>query len=719
MLSEIYNADSSFTYQVGGYTGDAWTYKYTRTLEAIFGDGTEFDNSILLSGNLDCDLFKSVNNQRYEYMMVVKDSESSSPNYRKMIKDPAFEGYEQAKLLGSCLLQTGNWSSFSVYNLTQMKPVIGAEMKGARFCLGNTLNGFKKLTLFPVNMSVEKQPPEMAGSTTTYSAINYTTTTTLEDIYNKTLQSSGFDMKHTERGLTNTTNYTFDSNYRPILTFVILFNDEILLVNASYLITKGDGGVIGNYQNGMPVSHAFGKVMESPEFIQMCTDVTKPQWVCRPQVGVENNLGLYCEVYTSRSTWYLRQHMLYNGIIVRRLLTISGLFFLWDSTYAGTGALTTAFNENLCLGSRDEYGQIEQDGYNKGWSDIVENDEYYDKLDYKDMPTVNPNPPSPEDVDDDIENMRDARMDYFGGNIGYYYVTPSEMYQLNHWLATQEEYADLDVQKSVISLKSYPVQLTSRMIINKRSQTTEGQPITIKFDRAVSTVNSSIIDSTNGVLNLGEYTIEPKYNNFLDYAPYTTIQVYIPLFGWIPLDDKCMGTTIHCIVYVDIRTGSARCVIYSNGRDVAERIGMYGVDISMTNENNGVKVGAMIRNSMSSVSSLNTMLTSRTSGSVIGYANSITNGAIATKQNYANAYGSGVGDTTAWNGAGHCYIKIERPIADNSKDYAKRYGLPLLKTETLSNLKGFTKCENANINGNMTLEEKTMIENYLNSGVIL
>lgn len=371
-------------------------------------------------------------------------------------------------------------------------------------------------------------------------------------------------------------------------------------------------------------------------------------------------------------------------------------------------------------------GYIDSDGLATGELIPFEDWEETDSLNVKnqfmtEFPDLHIKPkPTPEPDDkDDIENMRNARMDYFGGNIGYYYVTPSEMYQLNHWLGSQEEYADLDVQKSVVSLKSYPIRLTSRMIINKRSQTTEGQPITIKFDRAVSTVNSSIIDSTNGVINLGEYTIEPKFNNFLDYAPYTTIQVYIPLFGWIPLDDKCMGTTIQCVVYVDIRTGSARCVIYSSGRVVAERIGMYGIDISMTNENNGVKVGAMIRNSITSVSSLNNMLTSRSSGSVIGYANSITNGAIATKQNYSNAYGSGVGDTSAWNGVGNCYIKIERPIADNSKDYAKRYGLPLQKTETLSNLTGFTKCENANINGNMTLEEKTMIENYLNSGVIL
>lgn len=748
MLADIYSADSSYTYQVGGYSGDDWTYNYTRTLENIFSDGTEFDNSILISGNIDCDLFVSINNQRYEYMMVVKDSESSSPNYRKMIVDPAFDGYEEAKLLGSCLIQSGNWSSFSVYNLTQMKPVIGAEMKGARFCLGNKTSGFKKLTLFPVNMSVEKQPPEMAGSTTTYAAINYINTTTLEDIQNKTLQSSGFDIKHSERGATNTTNYTFESNHRPILTFVIKYNDDILLVNAAYLISKGDGGYISAYQNGIPVSHAFGKVINDPEFIQMCTDVTKPQWVARPHLGdvPENDLGLYCQVYASRSTWYLNQHMLYNGAIVRRLLTISGLFFLWDSAYAGTGASTTAFNENLCLGSRDEYGQIKQDGYNKGWTDIVKNDEYYDKLDYKDMPTVNPNPPKD---DDDYPDDKSDNIPFGGAYAGlgafakFYLCSGLTIAGLSTWINGRDPSwpEGFDPMNQIIGLSRFATDLSSASYGST----------TIKFHTADGTAIDTRLSALHGngdniELDLGSVDIPLRMEDrgipFLDYS--STVELYIPACGIFQLDPQTiLGSTLSVKMWLSTATGECNAIAYVNrggaNNPVAYGSGSLAVPMPISSNGWGAYQAALtnvsIKESFGAIKAVPAVVEGikglivdvsgigTSASTAIGTLQSVAQ-ADADRQHVKNSSYTSVsgsfGSTAAWNYPFNAYIKITRPRYRKPQNYGHTQGIPLVATKTLSDCSGYTICVGTDVSSiNATVNEKNQIISFLSSGVIV
>ena len=192
----------------------------------------------------------------------------------------------------------------------------------------------------------------------------------------------------------------------PRLAFFVQCEDgELLLVNATGLFHRVNGGLIANFQTGIPISYTFGKMIDEPAWEQMCTDVTRPQWTSRPPLGnvAENLNSMYCEVYTSRSTWYLYSSKLFLGALARRIFTMSGLFFSWDINGIDVGVDTEIFNSKLCLGQRDEYGNILQDGYNRGWEEILENDEYVDKLDYNNLPTVNPNPPLPDA--DDVEKM--------------------------------------------------------------------------------------------------------------------------------------------------------------------------------------------------------------------------------------------------------------------------------------------------------------------------
>jgi hypothetical protein len=52
--------------------------------------------------------------------------------------------------------------------------------------------------------------------------------------------------------------------------------------------------------------------------------------------------------------------------------------------------------------------------------------------------------------------------------------------------------------------------------------------------------------------------ITPRYNSFLDYEPYTKVQVFLPYLGYVDLDaDVVMGKRVLAYYYVDYTTGTA------------------------------------------------------------------------------------------------------------------------------------------------------------------
>lgn len=64
-------------------------------------------------------------------------------------------------------------------------------------------------------------------------------------------------------------------------------------------------------------------------------------------------------------------------------------------------------------------------------------------------------------------------------------------------------------------------------------------------------------------IDFGTRTIQPRYNDFRDYAPYTSVEVYLPLAGTVDLDvNYCMGHNITVKYYYDVLTMSCVAAVY-------------------------------------------------------------------------------------------------------------------------------------------------------------
>lgn len=61
---------------------------------------------------------------------------------------------------------------------------------------------------------------------------------------------------------------------------------------------------------------------------------------------------------------------------------------------------------------------------------------------------------------------------------------------------------------------------------------------------------------------LGEFYVEPKFNNFADYKGYTQIRVFLPYLGFVDVDpNECMGKWLQFRLYIDFYTGKGMHII--------------------------------------------------------------------------------------------------------------------------------------------------------------
>lgn len=100
----------------------------------------------------------------------------------------------------------------------------------------------------------------------------------------------------------------------------------------------------------------------------------------------------------------------------------------------------------------------------------------------------------------------------------------------------------------------------------------------------ISTGVSSAIFADNSVilLDMGSQVVQPKYNSWLDYKPYTSVKLYVPYCGEMDLDPAIwMGKTCRVLIAVDIETGACTAMVFRGNTIFGTMEGVMGFDIQL------------------------------------------------------------------------------------------------------------------------------------------
>ena len=222
-------------------------------------------------------------------------------------------------------------------------------------------------------------------------------------------------------------------------------------------------------------------------------------------------------------------------------------------------------------------------------------------------------------------------------------------------------------------------------------------------------VNGEKINQNFSKQTIGTVTINEHYKNFLDYAPYTNIIIYLPYIGFKELDTSLvMGKTLKIEYTLDVITGGCLAQIYVGKIRLYEFTGNIGVDISITASNRAQVESAYISAGVGVVSSA-------MSGNVTGAVNSII-GAATSQYHYSGTGNPSPSCVSSTNRT--CYVVIDRPQYQSLKAFNHTRGRMCCLSKTIGSLKGYTVCDgNVDISGiSATDEEKEEIVNILSSG---
>ena len=75
-------------------------------------------------------------------------------------------------------------------------------------------------------------------------------------------------------------------------------------------------------------------------------------------------------------------------------------------------------------------------------------------------------------------------------------------------------------------------------------------------------INVYKIDYSAYYVTLGEYKVEPYFNNFADYKGYTQIKLYLPQLGFVDVDvNECMGKWLQFRLSIDFYSGKGMYII--------------------------------------------------------------------------------------------------------------------------------------------------------------
>lgn len=205
----------------------------------------------------------------------------------------------------------------------------------------------------------------------------------------------------------------------------------------------------------------------------------------------------------------------------------------------------------------------------------------------------------------------------------------------------------------------------------------------VKIGNVDMGINGNRLNSTVIRYNVGNISI-PRLSNmgFLNYAPYTTITIFLPFIGFKELNTSdVMGRNISVDYIVDVITGACKCCINVNNYQCYEYDGNCGIDIPLTSSNRSQVEMGYVQSALGVVTNIG----SGNYGGAIGEAIS---GAV--QQYHYNSNGSYSPSTGAYEDR-TCFIIIDRPQYSEVSNFGHTKGYKCQLTKTIKNLNGFLK----------------------------
>ena len=226
----------------------------------------------------------------------------------------------------------------------------------------------------------------------------------------------------------------------------------------------------------------------------------------------------------------------------------------------------------------------------------------------------------------------------------------------------------------------------------------------------------------------GSVYVDKYYNSYLDYEPYTSIDIYIPYIGVRPLNvSQVVGHTLCIGYYIDLNTQQITALIGLDGEGgnlgqvVTQFVGSIGIQTPLS----GTSAQDMIRNIVAQTSGLITGV-GAIAGGIMGANPALLASGVASTSNAllgsghtAPSYYGSLSPVSGLYTPQVAYLIINRPRQAMPAEYLTQQGFSSNYSGKVSQFSGYLECASVNISSTntMTEQEQQEIINLLTGGI--
>lgn len=310
--------------------------------------------------------------------------------------------------------------------------------------------------------------------------------------------------------------------------------------------------------------------------------------------------------------------------------------------------------------------------------------------------------------------------------ICYYAMTQTELNSFMSEVTTDtnlktavENYC-ADVWDAIVSCTWMPVSI---------SEVPGTSGVSLKVSNYTCTTTGKKISNPPNRASSVTLSIPWTHADFRRTAPYTTLNAWIPGFGYISLNssDLTQETSLTFNYMVDCMTGDCCCNIRKpSDLNVIYQSVSYNMGIAVPLSRYTQNAQAFINNTASFVGNAGTLMASLPTAafnpggvlaSAVGTVASGANLCLSANSRDVSIKGTLGGRAIIANGVDTAIIVFSMNTEDpNNANYIARWGRPVGKTQAISNHSGYVQCENASVALAGDNTEREVINNYLNTG---
>lgn len=307
-----------------------------------------------------------------------------------------------------------------------------------------------------------------------------------------------------------------------------------------------------------------------------------------------------------------------------------------------------------------------------------------------------------------------------------YFLTPNQMPNIKKFLFSDTFVDNIkrlwtNPAEYVISLVCYPFDVDSTGLTTTSGVVSVGG---VSSDISAAALTDKGVPYFYG----GSVMVDNYYNSYLDYEPYTSIDIYIPYIGVRPLNvSQVVGHTLCIGYYIDLNTQQITALIGLDGQGgnlgqvVTQFVGSIGIQTPLS----GTSAQDMIRNIVAQTSGLITGV-GAIAGGIMGANPALLASGVASTSNAllggghtAPSYYGSLSPVSGLYTPQVAYLIINRPRQAMPAAYLTQQGFSSNYSGKVSQFSGYLECASVNIasSNTMTAQEQQEIINLLTGGI--